>query len=342
MDKGIDCARASMYRTWRAWRWWWWFLILVLVAAIVAVIILIVHRWKGSHKSDHCSPSCPSSSSSMGPCGCTAVIDPLTDGPFFRARYATFGSADADRTRHCAGQRRDPTLAASSADGFGALATGASLNWSGYATVHAFGVTGAGTVSQVVGTWTVPTVTGPSSTGATYSATWIGIDGLNTPTVEQLGTAQDWVNGEPVYYGWYQMAPTAPVEIIGLPVAPGNTMSASVTYLGDGVFRMGMKNVTQHVTVLVPTSDTTNVNALRTSAEWIMEAPSDGMTVLPLADASTVTWSGCCATVDGVAGSICAPNRSDLQITMLNATGTGISTPSALSNACTAFTVSQP
>ena len=41
-------------------------------------------------------------------------------------------------------------------------------------------------VSDVKGTWTVPTVT--SSSVNSYSAVWVGIDGYADNTVEQIGT----------------------------------------------------------------------------------------------------------------------------------------------------------
>ena len=54
-----------------------------------------------------------------------------------------------------------------------------SSNWSGYA------VTGTG-FNMVSGSWTVPTVICSGLT--TYSSQWVGIDGVNSDTVEQDGT----------------------------------------------------------------------------------------------------------------------------------------------------------
>ena len=57
-------------------------------------------------------------------------------------------------------------------------------------------------MSAVYGSWIVPTVSG-SSSGKTYSAVWVGIDGYaSDSTVEQIGTEQDVVNGTPVYQAW--------------------------------------------------------------------------------------------------------------------------------------------
>ena len=101
--------------------------------------------------------------------------------------------------------------------------TTSSTNWSGYAVTSS-----AGAVTAVSGEWTVPAVT---STGVTsYSSTWVGIDGYNSNSVEQLGTSSNInANGTATqYFAWYEMYPSAPVT--ELTVNPGDTISASVTY----------------------------------------------------------------------------------------------------------------
>src|SRR5258707_13897603 len=96
-----------------------------------------------------------------------------------------------------------------------------SANWSGYSVA-----TGAGAVSQVAGSWVVPAV---SSSVSGYSASWVGIDGAFSSTVEQTGTSSDFVNGQAHYYAWYEMYPAAPVTL-DLAVKPGDAISASVSY----------------------------------------------------------------------------------------------------------------
>jgi hypothetical protein len=322
----------------------WLFLLALLIigAVIAAVVVTCGRRNRRSRRSCRrtCSFSSSSSSSSStgatgatGTCPCTSVVDSILSGERVPVTYARFGSAESVGSRHWAGRVRDSTLSAT--------ATGDSLNWSGYATVQSLGATGIGSVTQVVGSWTVPTVTGPA-TGISYSVNWVGLDGFTSPTVEQLGTEQDYVEGVPTYFAWFEMFPAPAIEIVGFPVSPGDSISASVTNLGSGVFQLGMRNNTQGVSVVIPTADTTNPDALSSSAEWIVEAPSSGMSILPLAQLSTVDWSGACATVGGVQGSICSPNRDDIALTMIDSNAAPISTPSALTCNCTAFTVSQP
>src|SRR5437016_1476144 len=75
-------------------------------------------------------------------------------------------------------------------------------NWSGYSVD-----TAASAVSDVKGTWTVPTVSVLPGTKTYYAASWIGIDGDISNTVEQIGTDSDQINGQPAYYAWYEMYP---------------------------------------------------------------------------------------------------------------------------------------
>jgi hypothetical protein len=121
----------------------------------------------------------------------------------------------------------------------------------------------------------------------------VGLDGDTTSTVEQTGTDADCSSGSPVYYGWYEMYPKYPVNFAD-PVAPGDRMSASVAYQGSGRYQLVLQDTTRGWTRTVTARST---KATRGSAEVIAEAPSSSKGVLPLADFSTVGFSG--ATVDG-------------------------------------------
>ncbi len=97
--------------------------------------------------------------------------------------------------------------------------TTTSTNWSGYA-VGA----DAGAVTAVSGSWTVPTVTG---NGTSDSVAWVGIDGFNSSTVEQTGTAMDLVNGHAQYSAWYELFPNALVTVNGFASRPSTRSGAS-------------------------------------------------------------------------------------------------------------------
>jgi Peptidase A4 family len=196
---------------------------------------------------------------------------------------------------------------------------GTSSNWAGYA------VTGRN-VTDVQGSWTVPAVDTLDSCANSYSAAWLGIDGDNSNTVEQCGTDQDYINGVPQYYAWYEMYPKA-LQILSTttyPVAPGDNIQARVQYLPNGQFRLTLINdgaSTLHHSWSFMTSQKLN-QARRTSAEWIMEAPWLGG-VLPLTDFDHVTFHGCTATVGGQTKTLqswIATQNFD-QIDMVNGSG---------------------
>jgi Peptidase A4 family len=147
-----------------------------------------------------------------------------------------------------------------------------SSNWSGYA------VTGTA-FTKALGSWIVPKVkcgTTPNS----YSSYWIGLDGYSDNTVEQIGTDSDCSGTSPVYYAWFEFYPNASRLISNITVSPGDKMSATVSYNGSE-FTL---QTTDHTTGKVFKVVNKGFKGKRTSAEWIVEAPSDSLGVLPLAD----------------------------------------------------------
>jgi hypothetical protein len=207
--------------------------------------------------------------------------------------------------------------------------TAVSSNWSGYAALPTTGL-----VNSARASWFVPTVSG---TGTSYSSVWVGIDGFNSGTVEQIGIDADLVNGVPQYYAWFEMYPAYPVNL-SMTIHPGDKIDASVAASTTGEFTLSL--------TATPkgggggqsfTTKQTLHGAARSSAEWVVEAPSSFFGVLPLAPFSPVTFSGASFAVDGgTSGPISsAPN---VQITMANPSGAK-ATPSNLDSTGTSFTV---
>ncbi len=213
-----------------------------------------------------------------------------------------------------------------------------STNWSGYA------VTGT-SFTKVLGSWTIPTVN-CSKTPNTYSSFWVGLDGWSSDTVEQTGTDSDCDGSSPSYYAWYEFYPAASVEITSVPVAPGNHMSASVTYVSGSTFTMTITNETTGKSF---SKNGTVSGAARSSAEWIAEAPCCTRRggILPLSDFGTVDfgddYTGVSGTNDAtdstVSGAIGAFGSAINEAIMVNgSTGADESVPSALSSDGTSFT----
>ena len=203
-----------------------------------------------------------------------------------------------------------------------------SANWSGYAITAP-----KGSVTDATGSWKISALNCGSTPNA-YSATWVGIDGYGSNTVEQIGTESDCVNGQANYYSWYEFYPHNYYTIESAPIKAGDTVSAGVKYSG------GKFIVSLSVNGGATFSISTKLNqAERSSAEWIVEAPYSGG-VLPLADFQTedfgVNYTGVTKTNDAVIANASGPIGSFspaddvISITMTANNGTTKALPSPL------------
>jgi len=202
-----------------------------------------------------------------------------------------------------------------------------STNWSGYVAANNLNNPGQNSVSAVYGSWIVPAISAASN--STYCAIWVGIDGYNSPSVEQIGTAHDWSNGTAQHYAWFEMYPGGSYAISGFPVNVGDVISASVEYTGNNVFVMRLVNDTKKVVVTIPTSYTTSASAQRKSAEWVVEAPWSG-SILPLTNFGTAYLWGCLATINGVLGTLKNNAWQNTSLEMVTNAGIPKSIPSTL------------
>jgi hypothetical protein len=205
-----------------------------------------------------------------------------------------------------------------------------SQNWAGYV------ASSGASFSRVSGSWVQPSA--DASSGDGYSAFWVGLGGSDQSTsLEQVGTQADVINGQTVYYAWYELVPAAPVK---LPVAihPGDHISASVAVSGSDV-TVSLSNQTTG-------SSTTRALKMNTpdtsTAEWIAEAPSsvDGygdMQTLPLANFGSVDFTSATATAGGHTGPI-SDSAWSAQPVQLNGTGAGAQ-PGGLSSDGATFSV---
>jgi hypothetical protein len=209
-----------------------------------------------------------------------------------------------------------------------------SSNWSGYA------VTGPNdSVTDVKGSWKVPAIQGACPSSTQYASFWVGIDGYDTKTVEQIGTDSDCQNGSATYYAWYEFYPKFAYSI-PIAIAPGDNISAEVSYGKE--FTVSITNETTGKSW----SHSEKVsNANRASAEWIIEA-SGGQ---PLANFGSVDFGQdytgvlprptCDATVAGSSGPIgSAAFASNLVEITMKSNNTIMSQPCAISQDETSFT----
>jgi len=161
-----------------------------------------------------------------------------------------------------------------------------SPNWAGYA------VTGA-SFSDVTGSWGQPTATCPVNQQQ-YAAFWVGIDGLTSSTVEQIGTDSDCNKGNkknpggPHYYAWWEMFPQPQHKLstTSYPVSPNDNMTADVSGSGSS-FTLTLTDNSQSPPWTFSITQTGTAAATAASAEWIAESPAS-----KLANFGMVTFSG--------------------------------------------------
>lgn len=201
-----------------------------------------------------------------------------------------------------------------------------SRNWSGYV------ATGGTSYTSVSGTWIVPK---PDPKVAGIDATWVGIGGANTTDLIQAGTEAT-VNGDGsvTYDAWTETLPQS-TKTISLSVAPGDTVSVTITEQTSGVWLIDMKNVTSGRTY----TTTIRYNSSKSSAEWIQEAPSVGRGIAPLDNFGTVQFTGGSVVVDGKKQSLSGAGAK--AVTMANGANQPLAVPSGIGGDGSSFSVTR-
>ena len=204
-----------------------------------------------------------------------------------------------------------------------------STNWSGYAAYDS-------TFSDVKGNFVVPAsnCSGLKRNQVSVASPWVGLDGYASNTVEQAGTDSDCIGSTRTQYvAWYEFYPAGSVNLSSStnPVAPGDSMNVEVAHAGNNV-TVTLQNTTRNWTF--STSHSASGLAL-SSAEWIMEAPTQTLT-----NYGTVSFSNAGAT-DGTHTNGAISDFTNDKMVMVSKNGRTIrSQPSDLTSGGTAFTVS--
>jgi len=202
----------------------------------------------------------------------------------------------------------------------GTVTLTSSANWGGYADAE----TGSSTVSKVSGTWIMPAVRclpRPYQNSDAFLADWVGIDGFNDGTVEQLGSATQCFEGVEYYYVWYEMYPAGTVEEgttacindnVNCP-QPGDRISASVNVTpagsGENNYTLTLIDHSRPWESFSVSQQCATDTCVDSSAEWIVErpavAPPFGVQILPLSDFTRTFFSR--------AGLVSGGRASDIQ-----------------------------
>jgi hypothetical protein len=158
-----------------------------------------------------------------------------------------------------------------------------SSNWSGYV-FEGSGITGAR------GTFNVPAL----SPTPVFSDTteWVGVDGNSDNTLIQAGIDEEYNPklGHAVITPWWEILPAPETPIPSMAVAVGDSITVAIQQQPDPA--MWQITVTDNTTSQT-FATTQPYQGQQTSAEWIVEAPSIGSSVVTLGVyAPSVTFSG--------------------------------------------------
>jgi hypothetical protein len=149
----------------------------------------------------------------------------------------------------------------------------------------------------------VPKVSGTAPFG--FAATWAGIGGYKTHDLIQAGTAEDSNSGGLYgrqYFAWYELLPKSERQLHNCSgdrrcrIKPGDRISVAVRKVGSRSWMISMTNAGHW-----NWSKQVNYSSSRSSAEWILEAPSVGDAQTNLAPVGTVHF-GPTSNFTGAAG----------------------------------------
>ncbi len=163
-----------------------------------------------------------------------------------------------------------------------------SSNWSGYVVTPA---TGSPKYTSITGSWIVPKASGSASS---LGSQWIGLGGVNSSDLLQMGTIEQFQRNREVVTLFWEQLPDAAQNLVTVPV--GSHITATIS-TQDGtdysltfqVVEPNGQTVTQNVSTTLSSEYAAGIG---TSAEWISEDPSTANGGLyPLANTGSVEFT---------------------------------------------------
>jgi hypothetical protein len=191
-----------------------------------------------------------------------------------------------------------------------------SRNWAGYT------VTG-GTYTAVSATWNIPEFAPDSPSGA--DAIWVGIGGVHGTDLIQAGT-QETVSGRgsTEYQAWVETLPQ-PSHPVPLPIRAGDSVSITLQQQSGDDWLVSFANNSSGKSY----QQTIRYRSSRSSAEWVVEAPSARRgRILPLDTFGSVSFTQASTVKDGQ--TVTVAQAGGRGITMIGQRGQALARPSAL------------
>jgi hypothetical protein len=202
-----------------------------------------------------------------------------------------------------------------------------STNWSGYLATNA-------SFTGISGSWTATLATGNGSTTSADS-TWIGIGGVTSGDLIQVGTqnlisASDQVSTS----AFYELLPNFSRPVPGVTVSPGDSMTAFLSQVSSGQWTISITDKTNGESSTFTVSYASSLS----SAEWIEEDPSFSFRrQIPFDNFHQAAFTGGSTVANGSSVNIAASTAQP--VTMVNSSGQTVAVPSAIGSDGISFTV---
>jgi peptidase A4-like protein len=216
----------------------------------------------------------------------------------------------------------------------GRASTGRSRNWAGYV------ATGATTFACVEATWTQPKVRCVGS-AAQSVVFWVGLGGFDQRGLVQVGTESTCGPAGTLVAAWHESLPKERFSIrSAIRVSAGDRVWAQARWLDGSHYRLSLADLTnrQHFTLRV-----TNAVVDRTSAEWIVEAPTGGCPshchTLRMPDFRTFRFSEAWLSLGGVRRPVNGTRFVHVREAMVNSAGATRAAVTSLGSTGASFTV---
>lgn len=167
--------------------------------------------------------------------------------------------------------------------------TEGSENWAGYIDTP----NSNNSYNSVSGSWVVPNISKSSSSSA--AAQWIGLGGVTSSDLLQMGTMEQMENGQPVAEVFWEQLPSVAQNVMSVPIGSKINVSISKAKDSNSVWNLTFTANTPDNKVesktITATLDSSYIQGIGTSAEWISEDPSNQNDKLfPLANMGTVQY----------------------------------------------------
>lgn len=180
-----------------------------------------------------------------------------------------------------------------------------STNWAGY-------LVNGGNFTAMTGTWGASNPSATSTTTDSGDGTWIGIGGVTTSDLIQIGT-QNTISPSGIVStsGFYELLPARAIVITSVKITPGDTISASITETSKDQWTLSLTNVTTGRTF----STVVSYSSSYSSAEWIQEDPSyptGGL--VPLDNFGLIQFTNATSTMNGTTMSAAANGASPITL----------------------------